>query len=67
MVLVNKILKTNTTGIFIRSKKFIQYETIDFSFKPYKLYKLTKIIKTNYKIPDVPYDEQYEYRDFKRK
>jgi hypothetical protein len=66
-MVLNKILKTNTPGIFIRSKKMIKYETIDFSFKPNKLYKLTKIIKTKYTVPNVPYDEQYEYRDFKRK
>ena len=57
----------STSGIFIRSKKMIKYETIDFTFKPYKLYQLTKIIKTKYTIPNVPYDDQYETRDFKRK
>jgi len=52
--------------ILIRSNKLIQYETIDFSFRPRHFYKVICIKPTKYKVPNVPYDEQYESRDFKR-
>ena len=54
------------TDIYVCSNKTITYETIDFFFKPRQFYKVIRIKPTKYKIPDVPYDEQYECRDFKR-
>jgi len=56
----------HATEFYVRSNKIISYETIDFFFKPYHFYKVKRIKPTKYKIPDVPYDEQYECRDFKR-
>ena len=54
----------NKTIILFCSKKLIRYETIDFVFKPRHIYKLKTIKPTVYKIPKVPYKEQYESRDF---
>ena len=43
--------------------KRIKYETVDFI--PSYIYREPIIIKpTEYKIPNVPYNEQYESRDF---
>jgi len=54
-----------SSNIWIRSKvKSIEYETIDFNFKQNKFYLLKRIKPTIYKIPKVPYKEQYESRDF---
>ena len=58
-------LLNQVTDIYVRSNKIITYETIDFFLNP-SLYKVIRIKPTKYKIPDVPYDEQYECRDFKR-
>ena len=57
-------LLKNSTVILFRSNKTIKYETIDFVFKPRHLYKLKTIKPTVYKIPNIPYSEQYESRDF---
>ena len=54
----------NKTIILFCSKKLIRYETIDFYFNPKHLYTLITIKPTEYKIPKVPYKEQYESRDF---
>ena len=54
----------NKTIILFCSTKKIRYETIDFVFKPRHLYKLKTIKPTVYKIPNIPYSEQYESRDF---
>ena len=60
--MIQKILRSN---IYIRSKiKKNMYETIDFNFKPNTFYKLIVIPKTDYKIPKIPYKDQYESRDF---
>jgi hypothetical protein len=52
------------SNIWIRSSKIIKYETIDFNFKPKHVYILKRIQSTKYIIPNVPYKEQYECRDF---
>jgi hypothetical protein len=54
----------NIPGIWLRTNKKIQYETIDFNFDSKHTYKLKVIEKTKFFIPKVPYDKQYEYRDF---
>ena len=48
----------------IKSQKNIRYETIDFNFKPDHYYKVIKVEPTQFKIPKVKYEEQYESRDF---
>ena len=50
--------------IWLRTSKQIKYETIDFTFNPKHIYMFKIIPKTNYKIPNVPYKDQYESRDF---
>ena len=57
-------LLNDATKILIRCNKKISYETIDFVFKPKHFYTLITIKPTEYKIPKVPYKEQYESRDF---
>ena len=57
-------LLNDATQILIRCNKKIRYETIDFYFNPKHLYTLKTIKPTVYKIPKVPYKEQYEQRDF---
>jgi len=60
-----KLFRHINSNVWIRSNvKSIQYETIDFNFKPDKFYTLKRITPTVYKIPKVPYNEQYESRDF---
>jgi hypothetical protein len=59
-------LLNQANGVLLRSNKLIQYETIDFLFRPRHLYTSVRIRPTEYKIPDVSYDEQYECRDFTR-
>ena len=54
----------NNSDICFRSIKKIKYESIDFNFNPRHLYKHRRIIPTKYKIPTVPYKQQYESRDF---
>jgi hypothetical protein len=51
-------------GIWLRTNKKIKYETIDFDFNPKHMYKLKVIEKTKFLIPNIPYDKQYESRDF---
>ena len=51
-------------NIWLRTTKNSRYETIDFVFKPRHVYKLKTIKPTVYKIPNVPYMDQYESRDF---
>ena len=55
-----------TANFYMRSKKNIKYiyETIDFNYKRVPFYKFIIIKPNNYKIPNVPYKEQYESRDF---
>lgn len=57
----------NSSRIFIRSKKKFFLETIDFNYNPNKFYELIIIKPTLYKIPNVPYEQQYESRDFTSK
>ena len=57
-------LVNNATVILIRSNKLIRYETIDFMFKPRLFFKSITVKPIEYKIPKVPYKEQYESRDF---
>lgn len=53
------------TNVWKRSIiKSINYESIDFNFKPNNFYIVRRILPTKYKIPNVPYDKQYESRDF---
>ena len=51
-------------NIWLRSNKKISYETIDFNFNPKHIYMLKVVEPTKLKIPNVPYKEQYENRDF---
>ena len=65
MKMYTKLFRHINSNVWIRSNvKSIQYETIDFNFKPDKFYTLKRITPTVYKIPKVPYKEQYESRDF---
>jgi len=65
MKMYTKLFRHINSNVWIRSNvKSIQYETIDFNFKPDKFYTLKRITPTVYKIPKVPYNEQYESRDF---
>ena len=46
------------------TQKKILYETIDFNFDPKHVYTVKKIYPTKFRIPKVPYEKQYESRDF---
>ena len=54
----------NPPTIVLRTQKKILYETIDFNFNPKHVYTLKKIFPTKFCIPKVPYEKQYESRDF---
>ena len=54
----------NPPSILLRTRKKILYETIDFNFDPKHVYTLKKIYPTKFHIPKVPYEKQYESRDF---
>ena len=65
MKMYTKLFRNFNTNIWKRSNiKYIKYETIDFNFKPNHLYLVKRIIPTSYNIPNVPYKEQYESRNF---
>ena len=53
-------------NVFIRSNKSIKYESIDFTFKPNHFYRVIKLSPTQFKIPNIPYSQQYESRDFNK-
>ena len=53
----------NDPTILLRSQKKILYETVDFNFNPKHVYTLKVIKPTIFKIPNIPYKEQYESRD----
>ena len=50
--------------IWLRTTKIIKYETIDFNFNPKHIYAFKIIKRIEYKIPNIPYKDQYESRDF---
>ena len=54
----------NPATIVLRTQKKILYETIDFNFNPNHVYTVKKIYPTKFRIPTVPYEKQYESRDF---
>ena len=54
----------NLPNIYVRSKKKILYETIDFTFKPEQFYRVIVAKPTTFKLPKTTYDKQYETRDF---
>lgn len=54
----------NPATIVLRTQKKILYETIDFNFDPKHVYTVKKIYPTKFRIPKVPYEKQYESRDF---
>lgn len=65
MRMYTQLFKNITSNIWKRSNvKSIEYETIDFTFKPNKFYSVRILKPTEYNIPRVPYGEQYETRDF---
>lgn len=54
----------NPATILLRTQKKILYETIDFNFDPKHVYTVKKIYPTKFRIPNIPYEKQYESRDF---
>uniref|UniRef100_A0A6C0CZK3 Uncharacterized protein n=1 Tax=viral metagenome TaxID=1070528 RepID=A0A6C0CZK3_9ZZZZ len=65
MKMYTRLIRNIQSTVWKRSNvKSIEYETIDFNFKPNKFYNVKRIEPTVYNIPKVPYNEQYESRDF---
>jgi len=54
------------TNIYFRTKKKSFMETIDFNYEPNKIVEMIILKPTNFKPSKVPYEQQYESRDFEK-